>query len=68
MYLRLVEVTDPDVAEIAAKLPAGRLHANGKGLVPYIKGELYFELLSSVVGDLWPQQNPDPAPQDLPHS
>jgi hypothetical protein len=34
MHLRLVEVTDPDVAEIAATLPAGRLHANGKGLVP----------------------------------
>ena len=67
MYLRLVEV-DSDLAEIAPKLPAGRLHANGKGLVPYIKGELYFELLSAVVGDLWPQQNPDPAPQDLPHS
>jgi hypothetical protein len=68
MYLRLVEVTDPDMAEIAIRLPAGRLHANGKGLVPYIKGELYFELLSALVGDLWPQQNPDPAPQDLPHS
>jgi hypothetical protein len=64
MYLRLVEV-DSDLAEIAPKLP---LHANGKGLVPYIKGELYFELLSAVVGDLWPQQNPDPAPKDLPHS
>jgi hypothetical protein len=38
MYLRLVEVTDPDVAEIASQLPAGRLHANGKELVPYIKG------------------------------
>jgi hypothetical protein len=67
MYLRLVQVTDPDMAEIAIRLPAGRLHASGKGLVPYIKGELYFELLSAV-GDLWPQQNPDPAPQDLPHS
>ena len=28
MHLGLVEVTDPDVAEIAATLPAGRLHAN----------------------------------------
>jgi hypothetical protein len=68
MYLRLVQVTDPDMAEIAIRLPAGRLHANGKGLVPYIKGELYFELLSAPVSDLSPQQNPDPAPQDLPHS
>src|SRR5208337_4203511 len=44
MHLRLVEVTDPDVAEIAATLPAGRLHASGKGLVPYIKGDMYMEL------------------------
>src|SRR3984893_7865372 len=40
MFLRLVQVTDPEVAEIAATLPAGRLHASGKGLVPYIKGDL----------------------------
>ena len=39
MFLRLVQVTDPDVAQIAATLPAGRLHASGKGLVPYINGD-----------------------------
>src|ERR1700683_960625 len=44
MHLGLVEATDPDVAEIAATLPAGRLHANGKGLVPYIKGAMHMEL------------------------
>src|ERR1700680_3934334 len=27
MFLRLVQVTDPEVAEIATTLPAGRLHA-----------------------------------------
>jgi hypothetical protein len=43
MHLGLVEATDPDVAEIAATIPAGRLHANGKGLVPYIKGDVYME-------------------------
>ena len=31
--------------KLRAKLPAGRLHANGKGLVPYIKGALYMELI-----------------------
>jgi len=66
MYLRLVEVTDPDVAEIAAMLPAGRLHANGKGLVPYIKGDLYNDLLVATLANQSPQPNPDPAPQDLP--
>jgi hypothetical protein len=68
MYLRLVEVTDPDVAEIAALLPAGRLHANGKGLVPYIKGDLYNDLLVATLANQSPQPNPDPAPQDLPRT
>jgi hypothetical protein len=68
MYLRLVEVTDPDVAELAAQLPAGRLHANGKGLVPYIKGALYNELLCATLATQLPQANPDPAPQDLPRT
>jgi hypothetical protein len=68
MFLRLVEVTDPDVAEIAATLPAGRLHANGKGLVPYIKGALYNELLVATLANQLPKPNPDPAPQDLPRT
>ena len=68
MYLRLVEVTEPDVAEIAAKLPAGRLHANGKGLVPYIKGDLYNELLFATLATELVKANPDPAPQDLPRT
>jgi hypothetical protein len=68
MYLRLVEVTDPDVAEIAALLPAGRLHANGKGLVPYIEGDLYNDLLVATLANQLPKPNPDPAPQDLPRT
>ena len=36
--------------------------------MPYIKGELYYKLLPAAAGELWPQQNPDPAPQDLPRS
>jgi hypothetical protein len=68
MHLRLVEVTESEVAEIAAKLPAGRLHANGKGLVPYVKGDLYSDLLYATLATEAPQANPDPAPQDLPKS
>jgi hypothetical protein len=36
--------------------------------VPYIKGVLYTELLTAVMGELRPQQNLEPAPQDLPRS
>ena len=68
MFLRLVQVTDPEVAEIAATLPAGRLHANGKGLVPYIKGDMYNELLCATLANQAPQANPGPSPQDLPRT
>jgi hypothetical protein len=68
MHLRLVEITEPEVAEIAALLPAGRLHANGKGLVPYVKGDLYTELMCAALTSKSPQPNPDPAPQDLPRT
>ena len=70
LRLRLVEVEagNGELAEVAAKLPAGRLHATGKGLVPYIKGEFFTELLSAVVGELRPLQSPEPKPQDLPRS
>jgi hypothetical protein len=66
MHLGLVEVTDPDVAEVAATLPAGRLHANGKGLVPYIKGDMYMELFVAVMGYGAPQAHREPTAQDLP--
>jgi hypothetical protein len=68
MHLRLVEITEPEVAEIAALLPAGRLHANGKGLVPYVKGDVYSELLFAALAPLPPQINADPVPQDLPRT
>jgi hypothetical protein len=68
MHLRLVKVTEPEVAEIATTLPTGRFHANGKGLVPYVKGEVYSELMCATLATAPPQTNPDPAPQDLPRS
>jgi hypothetical protein len=68
MHLRLVEITEPDVAEIAALSPAGRLHANGKGLVPYVKGDVYSELLFAALAPLPPQINADQAPRDLPRT
>jgi len=68
MHVRLVEVADSEVAEIAARLPAGRLHANGRGLVPYVKADLYSDLMFATLATKAPQPNPDPAPQDLPRT
>ena len=41
MHLWLIEVANRDLARAAALLPAGRLHASGDGLVPYIENDLY---------------------------
>jgi hypothetical protein len=68
LHVRLVEVTNPDLTEVATKLPAGRLHASGKGLVPYIKGPLYLELIAAYLPDPDPPASPDPTPQEIPGS
>lgn len=51
MNLWMFEVKDADLAAIAKRLPTGRLHGSGRGLVPFIKGDLYAELVSETVGD-----------------
>src|SRR5689334_7997272 len=48
LQLRILKVTDPAVAELAAQLPTGRIHANGKGAVPNVRGELYSKLLAAA--------------------
>jgi hypothetical protein len=68
LHVRLVEVTNPDLAEVAPKLPAGRLHANGKGLVPHIKGPLYLDLIVANLSGDDPPASPDPTPQEIPGS
>jgi hypothetical protein len=68
LHVRLVEVANPDLAEVAPKLPAGRLHANGKGLVPYIKGDLYLDLIAANLNGEDLPASPDPTPQEIPGS
>ena len=69
LHVRLVEVTNnPGLAEVAPKLPAGRLHASGGGLVPYIKGPLYLDLIAANLPDVDPPVSPDPTPQEIPGS
>ena len=46
LQLRVLASTDPKIAEIAARVPVGRIHATGKTLVPFIKRELYDKLLA----------------------
>ena len=44
----------PDVAEIAKKLPVGRLYANGRAFVPNVRQTLYSEVIVALAAE--PQQ------------
>jgi hypothetical protein len=46
LHLRVLTVATPAVAELAATLPVGRVHASGKGFVPNVRGDLYAKLLA----------------------
>jgi hypothetical protein len=63
MKLCLFEVKDPDLAAIAKKLPVGRLEADGCGLVPFVKPDIYEDLLSETVGNEGPTYGTDSASQ-----
>jgi hypothetical protein len=54
MDLQVHKVTSPEVAEVAKKLPVGRLYANGRGFVPNIRQELYSDLVVMLAAE--PQQ------------
>src|ERR1700692_4672333 len=45
LKLNVLRVTRNDVAELAKRLPAGRINSTGKGLVPTVKQPLYDQVL-----------------------
>jgi hypothetical protein len=47
---------------------SGRLHASGKGLMPYIKGDLYLDLIAANLNGEDLPASPDPTPQEIPGS
>jgi len=50
MHLQFCRATSPAVAEIAQKLPAGRIYSNGRGFVPNVRRDLYAKLLDALAG------------------
>ena len=48
MNLTIRYVNSPELAAIAQQLPAGRIHANGRGLVPNVRRELYDKLIEAT--------------------
>ena len=54
MGLEVYKVSSPDVADVAKKLPIGRLYANGRGFVPNVRQTLYSEVIVALAAE--PQQ------------
>ena len=51
---------DPKVAEIAARLPVGRVHATGRTFVPFIRRDLYDKLVAAAAnGNAHPASPPN---------
>jgi hypothetical protein len=50
MGLNVYEATAEELAELAKKLPLGRLYANGRGFVPNIRQSLYSDLIAALAG------------------
>ena len=47
MNLAICYVNSPELATIAQQLPAGCIHANGRGLVPNVRRDLYDKLIEA---------------------
>jgi hypothetical protein len=48
MGFKVYEASREEVAEVAKKLPVGRLYANGRGFVPNIRQSLYSDLVVAL--------------------
>jgi len=60
LKLQVLHVTAPVVADLAGRLPIGRIHGNGRGFVPYVRRDLYAKLVAAAGA---PAQSGQPLPQ-----
>jgi hypothetical protein len=62
LQLNVLASNDPKVAEIAARLPVGRVHATGRTFVPFIRRDLYDKLVAAAPnGNFHQPLTPPPA-------
>jgi hypothetical protein len=50
LHLNVVEVTNGIAADLAAKIPEGRVHMRGPGAVPTIREDLYEKVVATING------------------
>ena len=48
LKLHVLPIVGPAVMDLAGRVPAGRIHANGRGFVPYIRRDLYTKLVAAA--------------------
>src|SRR3981081_3028692 len=48
--LQVLPIAGASVSDVAGPIPAGRIHANGRGFVPYIRRDLYAKLVAAAGG------------------
>jgi hypothetical protein len=48
LKLHVLPIIGQTVTDLAGHLPAGRIHANGRGFVPFIRRDLYAKLLAAA--------------------
>jgi len=51
LALQVLASNDPKIADIAARLPVGRVHATGRTFVPFIRRDLYDQLLAAAAAN-----------------
>jgi hypothetical protein len=63
MDLKVYELGSSALAEIAKKLPVGRLYANGRGFVPNVRQQLYSKVIAALAAETQDSAgDPMPAP------
>ena len=45
LKLNVLKVTTDDVAQVAGRLPVGRINSTGRGLVPYVRQQVYDQIV-----------------------
>jgi hypothetical protein len=50
MGLSAGQITSDELADIADRLPAGRIYANGRGFVPYVRRDSYGKVAEAFAG------------------
>ena len=48
LQLQVLTGNDPKIADLTARLPVGRVHATGRTFVPFIRRDLYDQLLAAA--------------------